>query len=47
MEKVNLLNDMYMGFMVGTPRLPLLKLETKHDKILKEVLEKYKLVTYD
>ncbi len=37
----------HMGFMVGIPRLPLLKLEAKHDKILKEVLEKYKLVTYD
>ncbi len=34
----------FMGFLVGSPRLPLLKLEKKHDKILLEVLKQYDLV---
>lgn len=34
----------FMGFNVGNPRLPLLKLEKKHDKILLETLKSYQLV---
>lgn len=37
----------HMGFEVGSPRLPLVKIDKKHDKLLIEALKKYKLVKHD
>lgn len=37
----------HLGFTVGKPRLPLTRLGAKHNRMLVEILKKYKLVNHD